>query len=43
MECTDTPIISPQLVSCLKISLTVMAVSSNNSDPESLDVHVIVI
>ena len=43
MECTNTPIISLQSIYCLKLLLSVIIVSSNNSDPESLDVHVIVI
>ena len=41
MECTNTPIISAQSIYCSKILLTVVIVSSNNSDPEFLDVHVI--
>ena len=43
MECTNTPIIYPQSIYCSKIVLTVIIVSSNNGDPESLDVHVTVI
>ena len=40
---TNTPIVSPQSIYCSKLLLTVIIVSSNNSDPEFLDVYVIVI